>query len=134
MTAKAGTVPYRRSAGGVEVLIITTSAGGHWILPMGKVKPGESPVQAASRETQEEAGIVVEVGWHLGQFQWRNPAGDRETADFYLAEHVADVAWPENYKRERRWVALDEALTSALAPDFRSIVAAARPHLTPDAA
>lgn len=129
MPDKAGTVPYRRVPGGIEVLIITASTGGHWILPMGKLKSGESREAAAGRETREEAGVHVEIGLHLGRFSWENLAGDIDTVDFYLAEYAADVTWPETRKRERRWVSLDEAATSALAPGFRAIAAAAQRHL-----
>jgi 8-oxo-dGTP pyrophosphatase MutT (NUDIX family) len=129
MVDKAGTVPYRRVADDIEVLIVTASTGDHWILPMGKLKPDEMPRAAAGRETREEAGVEVEIGPHLGRFSWENLAGDVDTVDFYLAEYVADVAWRENDRRERRWVAIDAAATSALAPDFRAIATAAQGKL-----
>lgn len=129
MAAKAGTATYRRTANELELLVITAASSKHWILPMGKLKPRESAAEAAARETREEAGVEVEVGHYLGRWCWENPDGGVETVDFYLAEYSTDVAWRENDKRERRWVALDEAVASRLAPNFRPIAAAARRRL-----
>ena len=39
---------------------------GQWAIPMGKQEFGETPVQCAIRETQEETGVVTEVTGLLG--------------------------------------------------------------------
>jgi 8-oxo-dGTP pyrophosphatase MutT (NUDIX family) len=39
---------------------------GQWAIPMGKQEFGETPVQCAIRETQEETGVVTEITGLLG--------------------------------------------------------------------
>lgn len=43
-------------------LVVKESGHGQsWYLPAGKVKPGESFVHAATRETKEESGISIRI-------------------------------------------------------------------------
>ena len=55
---------------GKKILLARQSKGhsleGQWTIPWGKLDKGESPKQAAVRETYEEAGIVAEVEGLLG--------------------------------------------------------------------
>ncbi len=47
-----------------EILILKRAggyAGGGWFIPGGHVESGESPLQAAVRETEEEAGIILDA-------------------------------------------------------------------------
>ncbi|HET8776659.1 MAG TPA: NUDIX hydrolase [Candidatus Limnocylindria bacterium] len=61
---------YRRTEGAhvlvrdadARVLVVrTTYLGPGWMLPGGRVEHGETPHDAAARETQEETGLEVEV-------------------------------------------------------------------------
>ncbi len=93
---------------------------------MGKVKSGESPEAAAVRETEEEAGVLVDVRSRIGTLEWENLSGERQKVDFYLAAYVADTYWLERGKRSRRWMRIEDAVRSGLAPDFQRIVVAAQ--------
>lgn len=53
----AGVVPYRQSDNMREYLLLQYH-GGYWDLPKGKLEPGETKLEAALRELQEETGIV----------------------------------------------------------------------------
>lgn len=73
-------VAVRDDAG--RVLLARHSEVGAWVLPGGAIEPGETPADAAVRETWEEAGLVVRLTRLLGVFggpdfvvQYRN--GDR---------------------------------------------------------
>ncbi|MGA4875877.1 NUDIX hydrolase [Streptomyces lydicamycinicus] len=73
-----------------------------WQLPAGKLEAGESPEQAAVRETQEETGLTVEAVKTLGDrvhpktgrlmhYVACSPiAGEAHVAD---DEELAEVAW-----------------------------------------
>ncbi|XP_076657853.1 purine phosphoribosyltransferase family protein Apf [Halictus rubicundus] len=61
MTKRAcGFVVFRRIQGVIEYLLMQVSYGQHhWSPPKGHVDPGESDMQTALRETEEEAGLVA---------------------------------------------------------------------------
>jgi ADP-ribose pyrophosphatase YjhB (NUDIX family) len=44
---------------GGRVLLVRRSDDGRWAMPGGWVEPGETPAEAAVRETLEETGLVV---------------------------------------------------------------------------
>ncbi|XP_063239334.1 bis(5'-nucleosyl)-tetraphosphatase [asymmetrical] [Bacillus rossius redtenbacheri] len=54
----AGFVIFRRINGEIQYLLLQTSYGiHHWTPPKGHLDPGESSLEAAVRETEEEAGL-----------------------------------------------------------------------------
>jgi predicted NUDIX family NTP pyrophosphohydrolase len=61
----AGLVLFRRTAGGLEVLLghpggpyWTSKEDGAWSIPKGGILPGEDPLECAIREFTEETGFV----------------------------------------------------------------------------
>ncbi|KAL0114398.1 hypothetical protein PUN28_011565 [Cardiocondyla obscurior] len=53
-----GLVIFRRFQGAVQYLLMQTSYGNHhWTPPKGHVDPGETDMETALRETEEEAGF-----------------------------------------------------------------------------
>ncbi len=57
-----------RAEGPREILLMQRSDNGMWGLPGGYVDPGESVVEAARREVEEETGYRVEVGRLVGVY------------------------------------------------------------------
>lgn len=56
-----GFVIFRRIQGQIQYLLMQTSYGEHhWTPPKGHTKSGETDLQTAYRETQEEAGLTKE--------------------------------------------------------------------------
>lgn len=51
-----------------RVLLARHSDGGWWLLPGGAIEPGETPADAAVRETWEEAGVHVRLTGLVGVF------------------------------------------------------------------
>ena len=54
-----------------EILLLYREEEGHWDVPGGKVKKGESPTETAVREAREEIGAEVELEkpFYSGEFQ-----------------------------------------------------------------
>lgn len=80
------------AAGGVVVngegkIAIVKTKGGHdeWVLPKGRIDPGETPSQAAMREVLEESGAHADVGPHIGDYEGRH-----SNTRFYLMRHAGD--------------------------------------------
>lgn len=102
---KAGGVVLRERRGRIEVLLVTSrSEPDAWILPRGKVSPGEAPEDAAVREIAEEAGVRSSVVLPL-----ETTRGRSRFSAWYLCRFDALVAWPESAERRRCFVRLGDA-------------------------
>ncbi len=57
-----------------ELLLCHVTGQNHWDLPKGGIEPGETPMQAALRETREEADLHLsgDVLLDLGRFPYTN--------------------------------------------------------------
>lgn len=70
----AGTLLYRRSAAGLEVLLVHPSGNYNrrapWSIPKGLVDAGESPEATARRETLEETGVTAGPLHSLGEMRY----------------------------------------------------------------
>lgn len=114
----AGAVVTRKSADGVEVLLVHRPKYDDWSFPKGKVDPGEHVLTAAVREVLEETGLHVRLGPPLGTQRYLASNGRSKIKDVhYWAGYVLgddnvstyspnaeidDVAWvPVNAARER---------------------------------
>ena len=99
-------VPTRRAADGSRVLA----------LPKGHVDPGETPVEAATREVREETGIVAEPVCELGESRYwyrRDGRTIGKTVVFFLFDYVGgDTADHDDEVEEVRWIGPQEALTT----------------------
>jgi 8-oxo-dGTP pyrophosphatase MutT (NUDIX family) len=96
-------VPTRRAADGSRVLA----------LPKGHVDPGETPIEAATREVREETGIIGEPVCELGESRYwyrRDGRTIGKTVAFFLFRHLeGDTADHDDEVEEVRWLSLQEA-------------------------
>lgn len=108
---------------GQVALIERHRQGRHYFtFPGGHVDPGETPEQAAVRETEEELGLKVELKRLLAEIWWHG-----KPQYYYLAEIVAGIFGtgrgkeilqprPEKGTYEPVWVALGDLLEKPVQP------------------
>jgi 8-oxo-dGTP pyrophosphatase MutT (NUDIX family) len=110
----AGGVAFRRAEQDdrLEVALISTRGGTRWQLPKGSCEPGESSVETAIREVEEETGLLTKPVaflrtidfWYWDTYRKDPPERVHKIVDFYLlrveggqlsdASHEVDgVAW-----------------------------------------
>jgi len=119
-------VPTRRAAGGEKVLA----------LPKGHVDPGETPVQAATREVREEAGVDAEYVGDLGAVRYwymRNGKRIAKQVDFFLFTYAGgDVADHDHEVEQARWMELSEARQRLTYDGERDMAARALSQISSD--
>lgn len=132
-TLSAGVVVVRREAGDWRLLVLR--AYRNWDFPKGVVEAGESPRDAAIRETAEEAGIDDLVFNWGDDFCATAPYRQGKIARYYLAEtrqtQITLPVSPELGRPEHdewRWVNFDAA-QGLLPPRLLPILAWARERL-----
>ena len=112
----AGVVVLMRTDQGCRYLLLRVF--NYWDFPKGVVESGETPLETACREVQEETGIT-QLDFRWGEkFQETRPYGAGKVARFYVAQseqHEVDLpvspelGRPEHH--EFRWVTYQEGLT-----------------------
>jgi 8-oxo-dGTP pyrophosphatase MutT (NUDIX family) len=116
-------VPTRRAADGSRVLA----------LPKGHVDPGETPIEAATREVREETGIVAEPLCELGESRYwyrRDGRTIGKTVAFFLFGYLdGDTADHDDEVEEVRWIGLQQARTALSHAAEREMVELALAHM-----
>ncbi|MDO8703490.1 MAG: NUDIX domain-containing protein, partial [Sulfuricaulis sp.] len=110
----AGVVVVRRFDDQYRYLLLRVRD--YWDFPKGMVEPGEDPLAAAIRETEEET-MLVQLHFRWGHaFTETEPYGKNKIARYYLAEsHDGDVSLPVSAElgkpehEEFRWLEYDAA-------------------------
>jgi 8-oxo-dGTP pyrophosphatase MutT (NUDIX family) len=124
----ATVVVARDGDDGLEVLLLRRNArppfAGMWVFPGGRVEPGDADPQrpgddlaaarrAAVRETEEEAGIVLDIDGLVPYAHWTPPGTTprRFTTWFFLAPAPATLVVVDGTEiHEGAWLAPAEAL------------------------
>ena len=123
-------VPTRRAADGSRVLA----------LPKGHVDPGETAIEAATREVREETGIVAEPvkepAEELGESRYwyrRDGRTIGKRVAFYLFNYVeGSTEDHDDEVEEVRWMPLKEAETALSHSAEREMVTLALAYLGKD--
>jgi 8-oxo-dGTP pyrophosphatase MutT (NUDIX family) len=111
----AGVVVALRANGNWRLLVLR--AYHDWDFPKGTIEPGEAPLAAAIRETEEEAGLT-DLRFRWGELsQETAPYGHPpKIARYYLAEtNRSDIVLPVSQElgrpehHEWRWVDFEQA-------------------------
>ena len=93
----AGFIVYRRRESGIQYLTLRATKHGEWGPPKGHADPGESDLEAAWRETEEESNLGADDlernPWFEERIDYRVKKGDK-TVVFYLAQRTGPRGEP----------------------------------------
>src|SRR6185436_9334966 len=124
MASSAGVLMYRRTEGGLEVLLahpggpfFTRKDAGGWTIPKGEPNPGEALEAAAAREFTEETGLpmtgpLVPLGEvrqkggktvHAWAFEGDLPPG------FIPTSNTFELEWPPRSGKKQSFPEIDKA-------------------------
>jgi ADP-ribose pyrophosphatase len=97
-----------------------------WELPAGRLDPGETPLEAAKRELQEETGYTAKNWTELVSF-WPSPGYVAEKMNLFLAEDLTagEQHLMDDERIQYRWFSKDEVgewIRSGKIPDGKTIV------------
>ena len=123
---KVGVIPFQIIDGNITVLMVTSIRTQRWILPKGNLKSNESHKKGCLREAFEEAGIDGKI---LKDFPMTMVMPDKAEANgempvvFYpmLVKNQAET-WPEQDRRQRKWMGLDAALAEIPSKDVLNVL------------
>jgi 8-oxo-dGTP pyrophosphatase MutT (NUDIX family) len=121
-------LPYRVTAEGIEILLITTRRTKRWIVPKGWPIEGLEPFESAAQEALEEAGLSGEVhNEAIGFFTYLKELRHGinvpcQVRVFPLRVTRQRKTWAEKDVREFRWVALVEAADMVDEPGLRRLI------------
>lgn len=125
--AQSGVLPYRKSRGIFQFLLVTSLGTGRWIIPKGHIEPKMSARQSAEKEAFEEAGVAGRVSPdRIGYYSYQKDGST--TPKTYLVEvfgmQVLDVLenWPEAHKRQREWMTPEVAADSVDETELRDLI------------
>lgn len=132
----AGILLFRQRDGEIQVLLIKPGGpfwwgkdAGAWMIPKGRIEPGERPAEAALREFEEETGTgLTSIPFPLAKIRQKGgkhveafaAEGDLDCAA--VRSNECDIEWPPRSGQlqrfpevaEARWMNLAEARTVML--------------------
>lgn len=131
------------SGGGIIVgpsnkIVVVSQHGNSWSLPKGHVDPGENLVEAAIRETEEEAGITsLKLIKKLGSYKRYQIARDgsenknelKTIHIFLFSTAQTDLQPIDPDNPEARWVSADEVEALLTHPKDKAFYASILPTL-----
>jgi len=91
-----------------RVLVVHRPRYDDWSLPKGKAKPGESDLDCALREVEEETGFRCEPLRELGETRYEVAEGPK-VVRYWLMERLAGEFEPNGEVDEIRWLPFAQA-------------------------
>jgi 8-oxo-dGTP pyrophosphatase MutT (NUDIX family) len=122
-----GALPYRRHAGALEIMLVTSRQMRRWIIPKGWPVAGLAPHESAAHEAMEEAGLLGEISARsLGSYRYtkRLVAGSItcQVDVFPLRTREQLPAWPEMHQRSTQWFTLEDAAAAVDEPELSEMI------------
>ena len=120
MRSAAGFILYHQDGPGYRYLLLRNRRHGSWGFPKGHLEEGESPLEGAMRELQEETGIenprIVSGFETLLEYQVPKGARGTESPSYpkrvhlYLAEAIDATLKLSEEHDDGRWMSASEVL------------------------
>jgi len=109
-----GIIPLRHSKDKWSVFIILHKHGNHWGFPKGKADKGETSLESAKRELQEETGLKVEKFIREEPFEeeysfYRGKESIRKKVLYFPAIISGALFLQPEEIRDGKWMPLEEA-------------------------
>jgi 8-oxo-dGTP pyrophosphatase MutT (NUDIX family) len=105
----AGGVLWRRGDAGVEVLLVHRPRYDDWSFPKGTCEPGESFLDAALREVEEETGLQATVGRPLPEVTYVDRKGRPKVVRYWSMSVRSGTFAPNDEVDEVAWLSVIEA-------------------------
>lgn len=130
---RVGAIPLKKVGTKINLLLVTSSTRGRWILPKGNLERGENHKDACLREAYEESGAWGRVLEHLPietkiTSQAKGPIKSMRVVYYPLLLEELRATWPEEKKRRRRFVDLEEAEEFLDKKEFKEVINHIRQH------
>lgn len=106
----AGGVVWRRHPDGVRVLLVHRPHRADWSIPKGRVDPGETLEQTASREVLEETGLRCVLGPSLGHISYFDHKQRSKTVWYWAMESPSGDTARNDEVDEFAWLTVGEAM------------------------
>jgi 8-oxo-dGTP pyrophosphatase MutT (NUDIX family) len=125
-----GAICWRKSAGVLDVLLITSRETGRWVIPKGWPMKGMGPAAAAAREAWEEAGVEGKLSdTCIGLFSYQKMLPKEQPVPCVVAIYGLKVEklsrrYPEQKQRQRKWFSASEAAGLVAEPELRDLLLA----------
>ncbi|HUQ64480.1 MAG TPA: NUDIX hydrolase [Acidimicrobiales bacterium] len=107
--AAGGVVLRPGPSGDPEVLLVHRPKYDDWTIPKGKLDPGESDLDAAVREVEEETGLHCHVGRELPSVAYDDRNGHSKVVRYWEMTPARGRFKPNHEVDEARWLPLEEA-------------------------
>ena len=130
-------LPYRVSAIGLQILLVTSRRTRRWIVPKGWPVAGLPPSACAALEALEEAGVRGDVQMTpLGHYRYVKHHKNRPSEPCKVEVYALKVTeqrrtWAESEERERRWYSPAEAAAAVAEPMLQHLILAFEAQLLP---
>jgi len=130
-----GALCWRRRAGEVEILLVTSRGSKRWIIPKGWPVDRATPAAAAETEAWEEAGVSGKVSpVCLGIYSYEKVVQGDERAScvvavFPLRVKSQSATYPEMKERKRKWIRQKKAAKMVAEPELAAIIARFNPAM-----
>src|SRR5262245_41901322 len=103
--AQAAAIPIQDG----RICVVNSSSGRGWVIPKGRIEPGQTGRDAALQEAWEKAGLLgILRDAPVARFEYEKHGKLYRVVVFLMQVTETAASWPEDHRRNRRWIRLHE--------------------------